>query len=684
MVWNGWGTGESHGDQSGHDRIYPDFVGRKKGITNPVSGCNETLPLSSHSEKKSLLLFATLLLLAAMLLRTSGALSDIFWVDEAESAINGLTILEHGVPTGEYLGIPIYENTLTEPWDENPEYEFRDSSYSAKRGVAVYHGWLPLYAIAASQALFGLSPDRVGAEPILQPQHGMDSVAWRTFAPRFPALVFSALTCLVLFRLMQQVAGGAAALAALTWFGLSGKTVWFGTQSRYYPMTLLMVTVVAWTFHRTVKRGDWASFAILGIAEGLLFHTHQLSALVFACAALFGLPRLMKHPFWLWKCLLAVSIAGGLTIPWALWTGFFDTASTVPKVFHLFRDAFDWVAYGFARPKSLLLIAVVLGVSVAVKWFPERVPKPWREAFSGRLHYYVFLILWMGLIYAAFHLLVPAASYFVDRLTLMLLMPFIMLLGLLIGDVTRLMAPKRQSLLAIGLSGICILALHRPALFYGFGVNVEKLPLAHLHTFLENGEFGANTRFYATPSNQLIYSYYFGMPIQSTVPVRKSFFDDHPGEVIIIHNRSYPTHFNPGIIWSRAQENGKTLTPEETQGVQNMLWSQLIVEYDRTRMLPLPDPLPTLNAFEDSLLGEARDYAQYWGQVALKMDRQNPIFFGVDVSDLDELWTVFFLRFSGYEARIGSHLNYFDRIQDAEVTLLPEASIVTYRSPARN
>ena len=46
--------------------------------------------------------------------------------------MNALTILEHGVPRGEYLGLPIYENTLTEPWPGNREYEFRDSSYTAK------------------------------------------------------------------------------------------------------------------------------------------------------------------------------------------------------------------------------------------------------------------------------------------------------------------------------------------------------------------------------------------------------------------------------------------------------------------------------------------------------------------------------------------------------------------------
>ena len=57
-------------------------------------------------------------------------------VDEAESSINALTILQKGYPANEYLGLPIYENTLLWKWPESAEYEFRDVSYS-ERGFAV-------------------------------------------------------------------------------------------------------------------------------------------------------------------------------------------------------------------------------------------------------------------------------------------------------------------------------------------------------------------------------------------------------------------------------------------------------------------------------------------------------------------------------------------------------------------
>ena len=112
--------------------------------------------------------------------------------DEAESAMNATTILDHGVPTGTYLGLPIYENTLTEPWPGNTEYEFRDSSYSSK-GVTIYHGWLPLYSMAASFKFFGVQPDQPTAT--LHVQHTAEEMQRRTMAAR-ASHPFSSAFCL--------------------------------------------------------------------------------------------------------------------------------------------------------------------------------------------------------------------------------------------------------------------------------------------------------------------------------------------------------------------------------------------------------------------------------------------------------------------------------------------------------
>src|SRR6185437_1699523 len=104
-------------------------------------------PQRWYTQKNTILTLGlvTLILGGAIALRLVSLDAKPFWVDEAESSINALTILQNGCPTDSYLGLPIYENTLVKRWPGNPEYEFRDISYTEGH-FAVYHGWLPLYA----------------------------------------------------------------------------------------------------------------------------------------------------------------------------------------------------------------------------------------------------------------------------------------------------------------------------------------------------------------------------------------------------------------------------------------------------------------------------------------------------------------------------------------------------------
>ena len=135
-----------------------------------------------------------------------------FWVDEAESSINALTILQKGYPANEYLGQPIYENTLLWKWPESAEYEFRDVSYS-ERGFAVYHGWLPLYLIAGSFALHGIQPDEAGASRTVK--HDLADRKRRTRAARLPGILFGAGFLLIVFAGGKMLYGRDAAWTAL-------------------------------------------------------------------------------------------------------------------------------------------------------------------------------------------------------------------------------------------------------------------------------------------------------------------------------------------------------------------------------------------------------------------------------------------------------------------------------------
>jgi len=315
------------------------------------------------------------------------------WCDEAESSINALTILDRGLPLNEYLGIPVYENTLTEAWDGHPEYEFRDSSYSPQ-GLAVYHGWLPLYSIAASQALFGLRPDQPEEPPRVL--HGAGEIAWRTVAPRAPAVIFAALCMLLTFLLARDLGGTAAGFAALTLTAFNARTVEFGYQARYYSATLLMTVFAAWCLLRVVRRGRWADFLFLGLAEALLFHTHQFSAMVFAVVAAFTAPVIVRRKSWFLKSLAGGTVAAALILPWIWFSGFLHTASSVPKAYKLFASLADWFAYTFERPDQLALLGLLVTLLVLGKWMPGWIPGRVRTAIKSHGATYVLLLVWMS------------------------------------------------------------------------------------------------------------------------------------------------------------------------------------------------------------------------------------------------------------------------------------------------
>jgi hypothetical protein len=145
-------------------------------------------PLASHPQRLTPRQWLLLVLIFAYGIGLRGWHLDKspLITDEAETSINSLTILQHGVPRDQYLGLPIFENTLGKPWADNHEYEFRDTSYS-EQGLAIYHGWLPPYAVAASLALHGIEPDTDQSR--LSPRYSEEAIRQRIRVARTPAVL---------------------------------------------------------------------------------------------------------------------------------------------------------------------------------------------------------------------------------------------------------------------------------------------------------------------------------------------------------------------------------------------------------------------------------------------------------------------------------------------------------------
>ena len=617
------------------------------------------------------------LILAGVLLRVDGMNRTGLWCDEAESSINALTILDCGFPLHEYLGIPIYENTLTERWDGHPEYEFRDSSYSPQ-GLAVYHGWLPLYAIAASQALFGLRADHPTDPPAVL--HGADAIAVRTVAPRVPAIVFSALCMLAVFFLAGELGGPTAGFAALTLMAFNAKTVDFGYQARYYSLTLLMTVVAALCLVRVVRRGSWGAYLLLGFAEALLFHTHQLSAIIFAGAALVTVPAVIRHRGWFWKSLGAGGLCAGLVIPWIWLSGFLCTASGVPKASRLFDSFSDWLAYLLERPDQLVLLAVLVLVLLLGKLRPTWFPNRFHDALRYHGKIYLALFAWLAVGYAAFHLLVPAASFFHERLSLVLWIPYVLVLALLASDLLREATPRWAAVLAIVAMTGFLAVRGRLAFIENPSVIGSRAETATVIGALQKIRFDDGTRLYASPNYHLTCTYYSGLPVQSVAPVRKSFFAAFNKPMVFIEPQMEWMSPDASDVRLAAMTQNIRLTPDQVEKFRGMVWTTIASEELAEQGILVP-PLAPLPDFLQPVVGKTRMQMLDAREKSLRAMKCWPIFHRISAGRIKDFWLGFFYRFVDPEERTGRNLNILPRLHNAKLEFLPSANVVIYEIP---
>jgi hypothetical protein len=624
-------------------------------------------------------LVALAIILVGLGMRVSWMTKSALWCDEAESSINALTILQHGVPTSTYLGMPIYENTLTEPWPGNPEYEFRDSSYSPK-GVAVYHGWLPLYSIAAAEAIFGIRPDLPVDPPRVR--HGVDALPFRTIVPRIPSVLF-ALGCMIMIYFVGRGMGGpVTGMAALTLMAFNAKTVDFGYQARYYSLTLLATAFAAWTLLNALKYGRWRDFLLLGLGEGLLFHTHLLSAMIFAGVCLLSIPLFLRRPG-AWVRVLATGGVGAvIIIPWVLLSDFLHSASNVPKAYRLFASVGDWFTYVIERADVLGLMAGLLAVLLIALLKPAWIPRAIRERVTEHRVHYGLLLAWIVSSYLAFHIVVPAASFFYERLTLILWTPVVLLLSLFLGDLLTAWRLPRKELLAVAIVILFLGTRDRLVFFCQPSVTGQIADLTPLIKALDDTHFPPGTRFYATPNDHLIDTYYTGLPVQSLAPIRASFLRNYPGNIVFLETQMDYSAPSPRETADAAARAGVTLSKAESRRYADAVWISLVNDGLARRGIP-PENV-ALPAAIAPTKRHARVQSQIMRGVSLEICRTYLILRDIPTDSVNDLWMGFYLRFAQPEHRIGKELNILPRLLNAKREYFPTARVVLFDSPPLN
>jgi hypothetical protein len=596
--------------------------------------------------------------IAGIWLRAARIDEKSLWVDEAESSLNGLTILEHGLPVSHYMGLPIYENTLSRPWPESLEYEFRDTSYS-DRGLAVYHGWLPLYSIALAEWMFGVTPDHAGQPLVVR--YNEQQMLRRTWVPRLPAVVFSGIFLAAMYFGGRAIGGEAAGWAALAFAVFGERLTWFGTQARYYSATLAFDATCAWSLWACIAIGRWRHFVWFAFSLVLLFFTHMLSCFAVLATALCMVPLMWRHERLLAKIATAVAIFCLFAVPWEIFSGHLTHVDNLPKARELLIWPDDYLGFLLRRKEALALLGVSVVAIVLSRRFGWAGPDDDGRLNAPAGHAPIMIVTWVVAAYGSFCGLMPAASFIEERLTMTLEVPGILLTAAGLAAATRRIPPR----IAPPLAALVVLT------FLWASDRLVRLPqsqpdplsgLRFVFDGLRQQTFAPDTRMYTSPNLHLSITYYTGLPVQSIAPVRKDFLNDYPGPIVILEPINMP-RLRRERVEELAREVGIHASGGQLGEWRARLDARLYLETVRPRVAST-DPPPLVPRFLEPALDRMRQLLAsprtLPDQDALLVRRQ-------PVAMHRQWWQTFFYRFVDPKSRMGEHANYAQRERQAHV-----------------
>lgn len=624
---------------------------------------NASLTLSKLSRAATVWLLVGVVLMAVGL-RGYRLGSPYLWVDEAESALNALTIVAGGVPGNAYMGQPLFENTMLRPWPGHPEYEFRDLSYS-DRGLAVYHSWIPLYAMAAAFRLAGVTSESARQGPPPRNASQAELEYW-TVVPRLPALLFSAIFVAAAWGLGQALLGQPAAMAFAFAAATANFFVYAGRQARYYSAALAFDALAGLFVWRACRRGRVIDHVLAGLSIGLLFHVHSVSAVTMGAVYVACLPVARRQPR-LWMRVLGASAAGAvLVLPWAIWSGLLDQAVRQPMA----RDHIDWKTLLWTLPSDNPMVVATLVVGVA--WCTTAIRRPdtsnrWMRLMPELASPAYFAGVWLLLSYVMFVLLMPAASFAPFRLRLLMSVPSMLILVLIVTAICRAVRPHWRWLPAVGICALLVVTRQLPPrgpswsdpLFPDFIANMRSWTLR-------------DGRIYASPNDHLTLTYYSGVPVQSVGAVRRSWLDAYRGDLVIIEAAWFDTP-SPQAVQAATRANGMTLF--ESQAADEARAATM-----RTTMRRLQElggrPSAISTGYTPALERDLSDLVREATRVHLTTNNQGTLLTRRTIADWRDFRYAFFHWFVDPEARAGAGLNYRACLERARAAIHPSGFIV--------
>jgi hypothetical protein len=472
----------------------------------------------------------------------------------------------------------------------------------------------------------------------------------------------------------RELFGNDAGWAALASAAVSTSAITLARQARYYSLTVALTALCCLFVCRVVKRGRWRDVWLAAALFVLLFHTNLLAFATVCAVSALAVPFLTRHERIGPKvAAFAATIAVG-TIPWMLFTGFFAEATERPPA-HSLLAFHEFLRYPLERWPYVLLATATTAFILAAPRLRGKVPERIREPFiAHRLPFFVTL-LWAMLGFLIFVILVPAASYFFMRLTLVIFVPSLLFGAMLFASVGRAIVRRDSSVLG-AVCFVLILTAAGKSTLWPPPLRDGNREFFALIDYLRELQLRPGTRLYTQASENLALRFSTGMPFQNVMPVRKAFLDSYEGELFIVESMWFDTVQKPDVETFLASR-GQSATADQIRKLQDDAFRYQQREDLRSRVAgifppadPLPDAIRPLLAYQlDETAETSRRNASQSG---------NPMFKGYDIQNNRRLWEVFFFRFVDVEAHTGRHLNYADRIQTAKAVMLPTGWVLIH------
>ncbi|HLL88182.1 MAG TPA: hypothetical protein VK324_02660, partial [Tepidisphaeraceae bacterium] len=302
---------------------------------------------------------------------------------------------------------------------------------------------------------------------------------------------------------------------------------------------------------------------------------------------------------------------------------------------------------------------------------------PWRAATMPL----AMLAAWVVLGVAIFWVVTPASSAWLWRYTLPVQGPAAVLVGVLAAVAARAVAPRWA---AVAPAVLLAAFLVRPkSLFTDLATPppYEQQPLVQAIEHLRTLDLEPGARVYAVPTQHLPLTFYTGMAVQSIAPVRRSFLETYPHEIVLLDPVPRRVRVTPAAVSAGAREAGVSVSDADARraaAVATHRSALNAVAGNVARAVdgdPAAEPLPpyaTNLLRRPPLPSPAAEGSGRW---------QNPaIFRGHEAHEMTDFWPTYFYRFVDPAARTGANANYAGRLRNATATLLSNGWLA-YRSP---